>query len=1038
MRTLGTTKISTQAARGERSGPRAGLRLLRRLVAGRRALALVLVVAGVLSLSASPASAAAASGDGTLTVDKTSVVAGTTTFQPIFTFSVANGASNTFPSNSSLTITVPANWTTPTTTAGTPGYTTVTNGTCTPTSISTTGMVITVTHACAGGSSFSIKYGDGTSATHVTPPTTAMGFTFATTSKSGSASAVALTAGSPSITVNPAAATKLAFSAQPGGGTGGTTWSAQPAVTVQDTYNNVVTASTASVALAITVGTGTSAAALSCTTNPQSAGNVTAGVVTFAGCKIDKISSGYTLTATSSGLTSASSAAFNVTQGAGTQLAFTASPSASTGGTAFTTQPVVTVQDAGGNLVNSSTIAVTLAITGANLTCTTNPQTASSGTVTFTGCSIDKAGTYTVTASSSGLTSATASVQITVGPAAKLGYSTQPSASSISGTAFAAQPVVAVQDAGGNTVTANTSTVSLTLTGTGPSAAALTCTTNSKAASSGVVSFSGCKVDKSGSGYTLTASSAGLTSAISTAFAITAGTATKLVFSTQPGSGTGGTALGTQPVVTVQDANGNTVTTDASSVTLAITGGTGTSGATLTCTANSQAAGSGVATFTGCSIDKAGTGYTLTASDGTLTTAVSSTITVTVGPAAKLALTTQPAAGSSVTAGSSIPVVVAEQDAGGNTVATDSATAVSLTLASGTGLSCPGNPTTLTSGTASYTCSLTLASSGYALKATTTSLSVTGNSFTVVAAAASKLAYTTQPTGATAGATLASFAAAVQDTYGNTVTTGTGSTDAVTVSVATGPGAASGTLSASAAAGVATFGSVTLTTAGSYTLKVTDTTRTLITAASNSFTIAAAAPIKLAIVQGPTDAFAGTAMTPAVTVQVQDTYGNATATNGVLVTLAPSSGSISSGATATSSTSGLATFTSLTFNSTTLGVTLTASASGYTPTAASAVFNVTVPVTTTLNALTDTAADPNGTNGAGVASVSYYFCTGLTGACTNTNWSLIGTSASSAGSYNVNWTNQPSNGSYRVVVVAQDNAGNASSVSAATPVTVSN
>ena len=40
------------------------------------------------------------------------------------------------------------------------------------------------------------------------------------------------------------------------------------------------------------------------------------------------------------------------------------------------------------------------------------------------------------------------------------------------------------------------------------------------------------------------------------------GAAAKLAFTTQPGNGTGGTAWTTQPAVTVQDAGGNTVTTD--------------------------------------------------------------------------------------------------------------------------------------------------------------------------------------------------------------------------------------------------------------------------------------------------------------------------------------------------------------------------------------------------------------------------------------------------------------------------------------------
>jgi hypothetical protein len=80
--------------------------------------------------------------------------------------------------------------------------------------------------------------------------------------------------------------------------------------------------------------------------------------------------------------------------------------------------------------------------------------------------------------------------------------------------------------------------------------------------------------------------------------------------------------------VAVEDAGGNIVTTDTSSVTLSITANTGTSGASLTCTTNPLAAASGVATFSGCKIDKAGTNYQLHAIDGTLTAADSASFTV--------------------------------------------------------------------------------------------------------------------------------------------------------------------------------------------------------------------------------------------------------------------------------------------------------------------------------------------------------------------------------------------------------------------------
>ncbi|TAN26851.1 MAG: hypothetical protein EPN30_04085 [Actinomycetota bacterium] len=99
----------------------------------------------------------------------------------------------------------------------------------------------------------------------------------------------------------------------------------------------------------------------------------------------------------------------------------------------------------------------------------------------------------------------------------------------------------------------------------------------------------------------------------------------QLVFTIQPVGGAHGTPLATQPTVTIEDAGGNPVLTNISTVNLAITSGTGTGGAVLSgCT---QSESQGVVTFTGCTINDAGTGYTLTATDGSLT-AASSAFTV--------------------------------------------------------------------------------------------------------------------------------------------------------------------------------------------------------------------------------------------------------------------------------------------------------------------------------------------------------------------------------------------------------------------------
>jgi len=87
------------------------------------------------------------------------------------------------------------------------------------------------------------------------------------------------------------------------------------------------------------------------------------------------------------------------------------------------------------------------------------------------GLNINLVGTNKVlTATVVGLTTATTAPDfaITAGAAAKVAFTTQPSASTVSDVAFAQQPVVAIQDAEGNTVTTAADLVTLTLTtGTG-------------------------------------------------------------------------------------------------------------------------------------------------------------------------------------------------------------------------------------------------------------------------------------------------------------------------------------------------------------------------------------------------------------------------------------------------------------------------------------------------------------------------------------------------------------------------------------------
>src|SRR6185295_16935475 len=204
--------------------------------------------------------------------------------------------------------------------------------------------------------------------------------------------------------------------------------------------------------------------------------------------------------------------------------------------------------------------------------------------------------------------------------ASQLVVTTQPSASTVAGVAFAQQPVVKIEDAFGNVVTTGadaTRVVSASLsTGSGSLTGTIT-----KTAVAGVADFSanGLKIDLVGTDKVLTMSAtiaAGArTATTSPAFTITHAAASQIAVTTQPSASTvAGVAFAQQPVVTIQDQFGNTVTTGADStvtVSASLTTGTGTLTGTL-----AKAAVAGVASFSanGLKIDLVGTDKVLTMS----------------------------------------------------------------------------------------------------------------------------------------------------------------------------------------------------------------------------------------------------------------------------------------------------------------------------------------------------------------------------------------------------------------------------------------
>jgi hypothetical protein len=342
------------------------------------------------------------------------------------------------------------------------------------------------------------------------------------------------------------------------------------------------------------------------------------------------------------------------------------------------------------------------------------------------------------------------------------------------------------------------------------------------AAVNGVATFTGLSITTAGA-QTLTASDGALTPAPSSSITISPAAASKLVITTQPTNAVVGASIGTVSVA-VEDVYGNIVTGNSSTVTLAGTGLTGTT---------SVAAVNGVATFTGLSMTQSGS-YTLSATDGTLTPATTSSITISPAAAGKLVITTQP---TSAVAGASIgTVVVAVEDAFGNVITGNS----SIVTLGGTGLTGTTSVAAV-NGVATFTgLSITTAGAQTLTASDSTLTPATTNSITISPAVASKLVFTTQPTSAVAGASIGTVAVAVEDTYGNIVT---GNSSTVTLA---GTGL-TGTTSVAAVNGVATFTGLSMSQAGTQTLAASDVGLT--SATSNSITISTVAVTPVALGQ---------------------------------------------------------------------------------------------------------------------------------------------------------------------------------------------
>src|SRR5207249_4170695 len=350
----------------------------------------------------------------------------------------------------------------------------------------------------------------------------------------------------------------------------------------------------------------------------------------------------------------------------------------------------------------------------------------------------------------------------------------------------------------------------------------------------------------------------------------------QLALSTQPSSSAqSGVAFTQQPVVQVQDANGNPVSHSGDLVTATIA--SGPAGATLS-NATATTGSSGAAPFSGLAISGPAGTYTLSFAATGLAAVTSSAIALGAGTASQLALTTQPSSSAQSGLAFAQQPVVQVQDASGNPVS-QSGDVVTATIASGPAGATLANATatTGTTGAASFG---GLAISGppgtYTLSFAATGLTaVTSSGITLGAGTASQLALSTQPS-STAQSGLA-FAqqpvVQVQDASGNPASQ---SGDVVTATIAHGPAGATRTnaTATTGSSGAAPFSGLAISgPTGTYTLSFAATGLTAVT--SSGITLGAGAAATIAENGGNgQSAPAGTAVATPPAVIVRDGAGN--------------------------------------------------------------------------------------------------------------------------------------------------------------------
>ncbi len=694
-------------------------------------------------------------------------------------------------------------------------------------------------------------------------------------------------------------------------------------VSVEDLYGNLETSYDGSVTLALGA-------------NPDggSLGGdltipVSGGVADFSGLALDQAGTGYTIQATASGPSPATTQSFNVTPATPVQLVVTTQPATTiTAGAGFGLS--VSIEDAYGNLetTDSGTVAVNVSAgpAGAGLGGTVS-LTALNGVASFSRLTLNRAGSdYTLQASSAGLTAATTSAFV-VNPAApeQLVITAQPPASVTAGAGFGLS--VSVEDVYGNLETSDGGNLSVSLTG-GPASASLIGALTLPA-SGGVADFSGLTLDNAGTGYAIHVAGTGLSGATTSSFSVTPAVPVQLaITAAPPASLTAGSAFALS--ATIEDAYGNLETTDNNNVSLALS--SRPSGASLGGILTIPATG-GVASFSGLTLDQAGSGYSIQVASMGLTTATTTSFAVNPAAPAQLVITAQPP--TSIMAGRSFGVAVAVEDAFGNTEPSYDGDITLALMAGAAGTSLGGDLTIPTvDGVAAFSnLSLDRSASGYTIQANGDNLTdATTTAFQVTHAAASQWVMVAQPPANLTAGQPFGFTVAAEDPFGNIVTGFDGSVSAALAHDLAGA-PLSGVLTVNADNGLAHFSGLTIDKAGAgYTLSVT--AANLSATPTDPINVSPATATRLVVtVQSPASITAGSGFGLVVT--AEDPFGNVDTSfqGNVTASLAPAlNAGVFNGTTTVSAVNGVAQFSGLTLTRAAAGDSLQLASAGLSPT----------------------------------------------------------------------------------------------------------